>query len=97
MDCDKPSTIIVRGSVRDMKIQDLIFVIVFGIVVLSRRSKVLVYVGLVSLIISMGLYAKWVFFTAERLTWYASVFFLTYIVMRLVQNNQADKFRKDNV
>ena len=63
-----------------MKIQDVAFFVVFLGLIFFRKPKVFVYAGLISLLIAIPLFTKWVFFTAERLTWYASLFFLLFTV-----------------
>lgn len=68
-----------------MKIQDIIFFVVLAALILSRKPRLLVYAGLFSLILAIPLFAKWVFFTAERLTWYAAAFFLAFILISLAR------------
>lgn len=68
-----------------MKIQDFIFLIVLAGILLTRKPKLLVFAGLGSLVLAIPLFTKWVFFTAERLTWYAAGFFLIFILYRLFQ------------
>jgi hypothetical protein len=63
-----------------MKIQDVAFIIILAILLLLRKEQWLVLAGLISLTLAIPLFAKWVFFTAERLTWYAGAFFLVAIV-----------------
>ena len=68
-----------------MKPQDIAFIIIFMIFILLRKPKLLVVGGLACLFISIPLFAKWIFFTAERLTWYAAAFFLVAIVLSLIE------------
>ena len=58
-----------------MKTQDLIFGVIFLLVVLARRQRLAMVVGLLFLGLSIPLFRFWIFFTAERLTWYAAAFF----------------------
>ena len=67
-----------------MKIQDIGFFIILGILLIFRKRKWMVFAGLFSLLVSIPLFAKWVFFTAERLTWYAATFFLVALIMNLI-------------
>jgi len=67
-----------------MKIQDVIFLAILAGILLMRKPKLLVMIGLGCLVLAIPLFAKWVFFTAERLTWYAAAFFLTFIAISLV-------------
>jgi hypothetical protein len=66
-----------------MKIQDIAFIFVIIVLLIIRKKAWLVYAGLASLILAIPLFAKWIFFTAQRLTWYAAVFFLIYILLSL--------------
>ena len=84
-----------------MKIQDIIFLVVMLILLAFRKPKLLVWAGLACLIIAIPLFAKWVFFTAERLTWYAAGFFLLVIIVNLIslrdnKNNESRNRRKSN-
>lgn len=67
------------------KPQDLTFFIVLALLLLKRNTRWFVYAGLVSLALSIPLFAKWIFFTAERLTWYAAVFFLIAVLLNLTK------------
>lgn len=67
-----------------MKIQDVLFLIVLMFLLYKRDAKLLVWVGLAALVISIPLFARHVFFTAERLTWYGGGLFLVAVVLDLV-------------
>jgi len=68
-----------------MKIQDLLFFItIFIFIFFVKKPKISTITGLACLIAAMPLFAKWVFFTAERLTWYAAGFFLVTIIFGLL-------------
>lgn len=66
-----------------MKFQDVGFILVFTMLLVLKRPKLFVYAGLVSISLSVPLFASWIFFTAERLTWYGAAFFLTFIFISL--------------
>ncbi len=66
-----------------MKIQDILFFAVLGSMVLLRKPKLTAIVGLGCLVAAVPLFAFHVFFTAERLTWYAAAFFLVVILASL--------------
>jgi len=68
-----------------MKIQDIAFFIILALLILKRNPKLAVTCGIVCLILSIPLFSLWIFFTAERLTWYAAAFFLTAIIFYLYQ------------
>jgi hypothetical protein len=59
-----------------MKPQDVVFLVVLIFLLLSYRKKFLLAAGLLCYAIAIPLFAKWIFFTAERLTWYGSLFIL---------------------
>ena len=61
-----------------MKIQDIAFFIILLFLVFKRDTKWAVAFGLISLALSIPLFSFWIFFTAERLTWYAAAFFLLF-------------------
>lgn len=67
-----------------MKIQDIVFFIILGILLFIKIPRWFVYAGLICLIIAMPLFASWIFFTAERLTWYAGAFFLAAVLFNAV-------------
>jgi len=67
-----------------MKIQDLLFLIVLIMLLIKRNEKMASSAGLISLLFSIPLFAMWVFFTAERLIWYAAVFFLLAIILQVL-------------
>ncbi|MSU25810.1 MAG: hypothetical protein EXS44_00915 [Candidatus Levybacteria bacterium] len=58
-----------------MKLQDILFFIIFFVLFIKNNSKLTTITGLTCLVISMPLFFFWIFFTAERLTWYAGAFF----------------------
>jgi len=68
-----------------MKIQDILFFLVLVVLVVLRKPRLFVWMGLISLILAIPLFATWIFFTAERLTWYAAAFFLIFIGFSLLR------------
>ena len=66
-----------------MKFQDIIFLIIFLVVILKRDSRLSTIAGIICLILSIPLFALWVFFTAQHLVWYSTAFFLLSIVFLL--------------
>ena len=67
-----------------MKIQDIAFFIILLFLIFKRDPKWAAAFGLISLALSMPLFSFWIFFTAERLTWYAAAFFLLAIILQLI-------------
>jgi hypothetical protein len=66
-----------------MKIQDLGFFLLFGLVLWRRNSRLSIIIGLICLILAIPLFKFWIFFTAERLTWYAAAFFAFAILTQI--------------
>ena len=66
-----------------MKIQDIVFFVVLALLMAKRSPKVAAICGIICLVLSMPLFSFWVFFTAERLVWYAAGFFLLAIILKL--------------
>ena len=57
-----------------MKPQDIGFIIVLCVLLVLRRQKLFVIVGLACFLLAIPLFAKWIFFTGERLVWYSAAF-----------------------
>lgn len=70
-----------------MKIQDVFFILVIGIILYKQDPKLAVILGILSLMLSIPLFSLWIFFTAERLTWYAGAFFLFAILFYVTQRS----------
>lgn len=58
-----------------MKIQDLIFFFAFLLILWLRKPRLAAIIGFFCLFMAAFLFKFWIFFTAERLTWYAAAFF----------------------
>jgi hypothetical protein len=63
-----------------MKPQDIAFFIIFGVILIWRKPQLFLFAGLVFLVLSMPLFGLWIFFTAERLVWYAAAFLALFIL-----------------
>ena len=68
-----------------MKLQDIVFLIAFTFLLYKGNPKWMVIAGVISLFLSIPLFSFWIFFTAERLTWYAAAFFVVAIVIYTVR------------
>lgn len=68
-----------------MKVQDILFLIILAFLIYKHIPKLFVIAGIIALILSIPLFSLWVFFTAERLIWYAVAFFLLAIVLNVLQ------------
>ena len=71
-----------------MKLQDIVFLFVFLFLLWKRHVRLLAIVGMVCVVVAIPLFAKWVFFTAERLTWYAALFFLAALILFYFQRSK---------
>lgn len=65
-----------------MKIQDLGFLLVLGMLIFAKKPRLFLIAGLVCWILAIPLFAKWIFFTAERLTWYGAAFILASVLVK---------------
>jgi hypothetical protein len=74
-----------------MKVQDIFFVGLFLFVLWQRKERLSIIMGLMCLFLAIPLFKFWIFFTAERLTWYAAAFFALAIALSLM--NLAKKKR----
>lgn len=72
-----------------MKIQDLLFLIVIlGMLILRRRSADFALLGLLCIGVSIPLFAFWIFFTAQRLIYYAACFILVGTLLALFKKQK---------
>lgn len=71
-----------------MKIQDIAFLVVLALLIVKRNPKLATFCGLACLVFSIPLFSFWVFFTAERLVWYAAAFFLLAIIFYFKSNDR---------
>jgi len=71
-----------------MKIQDVAFLVVLALLILKRNPRLTASLGIACLVLSIPLFSFWVFFTAERLTWYAAAFFLLAIIFYLFKSKK---------
>ena len=79
-----------------MKIQDISFGIVLVLLLLVHKPRLLVVTGLSCLVLAMPLFYFHVFFTAERLTWYAGGLFVTFVILNLFQDPDSGQARMTN-
>lgn len=66
-----------------MKPQDILFLIAVLALLIKREPKWFVLAGLLCLIAAIPLFSLWVFFTAQRLVYYAAGFFSIGILLLL--------------
>lgn len=68
-----------------MKIQDVLFLIVLVFLLYKKNPFYNSMAGIVCLVASGILFTFWIFFTAERLLWYAAAFFLLSIGILIIR------------
>lgn len=68
-----------------MKPQDLVFVVLLAFLLYKKSPRLAAGFGIVSLLLSIPLFYRWIFFTAERLTWYAAAFFLLSTILYMIE------------
>ncbi len=66
-----------------MKPQDIVFLVIFILILIKRSSTLSTIAGIVCLVLSIPLFAFWIFFTAQHLVWYAIAFFILSIILIL--------------
>jgi 2-polyprenyl-3-methyl-5-hydroxy-6-metoxy-1,4-benzoquinol methylase len=74
-----------------IKPQDVLFILIILLLIWKRNPKYFVIAGLLSIIIAMPLFHFWVFFTAERLVWYAAGFLLLAIILFIFDTKEENK------
>ena len=63
-----------------MKPQDIGFFVIFFTLFFFKKPRLFLIAGLTSWILAIPLFATWVFFTGERLTWYGAGFVFTFLI-----------------
>jgi hypothetical protein len=74
-----------------MKPQDIVFIVIIaGLLFFRRNPKYFAVLGLISLMLSIPFFNLWIFFTAQRLVWYAAASILIAIILywRKTTNNE---------
>ena len=68
-----------------MKVQDILFLAVLIGLIFGQKKRLLVLAGLFCFLLAMPLFYFKVFFTGQRLTWYAAGFIFLFIVLVFVE------------
>ncbi len=71
-----------------MKPQDLLFLL--GIMVclafyIETKKNYLTHLGMICFVLAIPLFAKWIFFTAERLVSYGLAFILIAVIVEMIK------------
>ena len=69
-----------------MKLQDILFLVAILALFYKREPKWFVLAGILCLVAAIPLFSFWIFFTAQRLVYYAAGFFLLAVLFLLVQS-----------
>ncbi|OIP58231.1 MAG: hypothetical protein COX79_02245 [Candidatus Levybacteria bacterium CG_4_10_14_0_2_um_filter_36_16] len=69
-----------------MKIQDILFLITLLVLIYKKDSRILIVAGILCLLLALPFFSFWIFFTAQRLVYYAAGFFLLAVLFLLVQS-----------
>ena len=72
-----------------MKLQDIGFLVILVILLVLHKRKLFVGMGLLCFLFAIPLFAKWIFFTGERLVWYGAAFVFIGIILMLVQKKES--------
>lgn len=72
-----------------MNLQDAFFLIIIFVLLFIRKPTFFVAAGITCLVLSVPLFQLWIFFTAQRLTYYAVVFFTVAIVIMLIKGRDS--------
>lgn len=68
-----------------MKPQDILFLIALGLLLYKHNPRYFTYAGLFCILVSIPLFAKWIFFTAERFVLYGFIFICIAVVLNLLR------------
>jgi len=68
-----------------IKPQDILFIFALVLLLYKRNPNYFTIVGLICLAVSMPLYYKWIFFTAQRFTLYAFIFLVIAVLLNLIK------------
>jgi len=71
-----------------MKPQDIFFIVILIALLFIKRPKWFILAGEACLIASIPLFYFQIFFTAQRLTYYAAALFLVAVVMLLINSRK---------
>ncbi|MEK7592925.1 MAG: hypothetical protein AAB508_06115 [Patescibacteria group bacterium] len=80
-----------------MKIQDIVFIIVFMVLLSQKKFEWLAALGLACIVLSIPLFSLWIFFTAERLTWYAALCFAISAIHLLFFLRRSEELGRNNI
>lgn len=68
-----------------MKPQDIVFFVILAGLIFLRKPRLFEIVGLLCFALAMPFFAKWIFFTAQRLVMYGGAFIFLGALWELVK------------
>lgn len=68
-----------------MKLQDIVFLIILIVLLVKKNPRWFAILGLTCFVFAIPLFAGWIFFTAERLTWYGVSFIASSLLISLIK------------
>jgi uncharacterized membrane protein YhhN len=68
-----------------MKIQDILFLVVFAVLLFKHKENSFVAFGLGCFLLAMPFFYLYIFFTAERLVYYGVLLVLAEVVLKVVR------------
>lgn len=71
-----------------MKPQDVVFFIIIALLAWYKRPQLFLCVAMISMVLSALLFHQWVFFTAQRLLWYAAACIAIVTVYELAKRKE---------
>lgn len=80
-----------------MKPQDILFFTVFIGFLSQKKFEWLAVFGLLCIALSIPLFSLWIFFTAERLTWYAALCIAVSAIHLLYTFRYSETFGRKNI
>jgi hypothetical protein len=71
-----------------MKAQDIGFLFILITLLFTKKPKLFLYFGLGCWLLAIPLFAKWIFFTGERFTWYGAAFVFTFLLFSFLPTDK---------
>lgn len=75
----------------NIKVQDIVFLAALAGLIFYKNPKYATIAGLCSLLLAIPLFLYQIFFTAQRLTWYAAVFLFLATVLHVIASKKVGK------
>jgi hypothetical protein len=66
-----------------MKIQDILFLLFFAVLLFKHKENSFASFGLLSFLLAIPFFYFWIFFTAEKLVWYGVLLITAEVILKL--------------